>query len=471
MNFNEFQAQVRTEMQEQFPQLQFGLQEVNKLQGQSYKGLSVKPEGSNIAATLNLEPFYERLNKGASLRSVMGEISRTVAEAQSHMPQVDTDMLTDYGQMKDKLVIQLLPQKGNEERLAQIPHQKIEDMAVVYRFELEQNDQGTSSILVTKNMLQNYGISEQQLQADAMEAAVKNHPASLRNMNDVLGEMLGGMVPDEPALLWVATVQGGQNGACAIQYPGFLEQAAETLKGNFFVLPSSVHEVLLVADDGTVQLPDLEQMVRDVNETEVALVDRLSDTVFHYDSESHVFESARNAQMRASMMEEAVLADEPALALAQESETITVLLVEPEKHPQVVQIGTELSDLQAAVGGYIEVVYPFDDPVGLIVNEEGKLNGLPLNRALYDEDGQISDVVAGSFLVTGLTEDSFGSLTQEQISKYEQTFHRPETFIKMGRSVMAIPIPDEVLDAKDAAKAAEEIADKPKHRKPDHDSH
>ncbi len=206
MNFNEFQAQVRTEMQEQFPQLQFGLQEVNKLQGQSYKGLSVKPEGGNIAATLNLEPFYERLNKGASLRSVMGEISRTVAEAQSHMPQVDTDMLTDYGQMKDKLVIQLLPQKGNEERLAQIPHQKIEDMALVYRFELEQNDRGTSSILVTNNMLQNYGISEQQLQADAMEAAVKNHPASLRNMNDVLGEMLGGMVPDEPALLWVATV-------------------------------------------------------------------------------------------------------------------------------------------------------------------------------------------------------------------------------------------------------------------------
>ncbi len=86
------------------------------------------------------------------------------------------------------------------------------------------------------------------------------------------------------------------------------------------------------------------------------------------------------------------------------------------------------------------MVYPFEDPVGLIVNEEGKINGLPLNRALYDEDGNISDVIAGSFLVTGLTEDNFGSLTQEQINRYEQIFHHPEIFIDMEGSVMPFSI-------------------------------
>ena len=119
------------------------------------------------------------------------------------------------------------------------------------------------------------------------------------------------------------------------------------------------------------------------------------------------------------------------------------------------------------------MVYPFEDNVGLIVNEEGKINGLPLNRALRDEKGEIYDVIAGSFLVTGLTEDSFGSLTQEQIGKFEDLFHQPEVFMRMGRSIMAIPLPEEQLAAREnaKAKASEEIGAKPKHRKPERDDH
>ena len=138
---------------------------------------------------------------------------------------------------------------------------------------------------------------------------------------------------------------------------------------------------------------------------------------------------------------------------------MTVLLVEPEKYPRPVEIGKELSDLQEAVGGYIEVVYPFDEPVGLIMNEEGKLEGLPLNRALRDDEGQIYDVVAGSFLVVALTEESFGSLSPDQMQKFEQQFHQPEVFIQMGKGIMALPIPDEAVklhEEKAVAKAVEE---------------
>ena len=99
-------------------------------------------------------------------------------------------------------------------------------------------------------------------------------------------------------------------------------------------------------------------------------------------------------------------------------EIMDVLLVSPGEYPREVQVGTELEDLQEAVGGMIECVYPFDEQVGLIVNEEGKFNGSLLNRALYSEDGKMVDVIAGDFLVVGLTEDNFGSLTPEQMQRH-----------------------------------------------------
>ena len=144
-------------------------------------------------------------------------------------------------------------------------------MAIVYRFEMSNSAKEISSILVTDSMLRSYGITADQLHEDALEAAVQTHPATLRNMTDVMRDLMGDaaalFAPDEPSPMWVASVEGGQNGACAIQYPDFLEQAAETLGGDFYVLPSSIHEVLFVADDGSMDLSYLEEMVRSVNET------------------------------------------------------------------------------------------------------------------------------------------------------------------------------------------------------------
>ena len=133
-------------------------------------------------------------------------------------------------------------------------------------------------------------------------------------------------------------------------------------------------------------------------------------------------------------------------------ELMDVLLISPGEYPKAIQIGTELEDLQSAVGGYIECVYPFDEMVGLIVNEEGKMNGSSLNRALYSEEGKLVDILAGDFLVVGLTEDSFGSLTPEQMQRYEQKFHQPETFVRMGKSIMALPIPDKEVQRREAVR-------------------
>ena len=92
------------------------------------------------------------------------------------------------------------------------------------------------------------------------------------------------------------------------------------------------------------------------------------------------------------------------------------------------------------------------NPVAIVYNDEGKLTGLPLNRALRDEHGQMYDVVAGTFLVVGEGAEDFESLSPELAQKYEKHFHQPETFLKLGNRLLVIPIPD------DAVKSAENKA-------------
>ena len=112
-------------------------------------------------------------------------------------------------------------------------------------------------------------------------------------------------------------------------------------------------------------------------------------------------------------------------------EQLTVLCVKPGEKPKRIEIESSLDALQRAVGGYIEAVYPYEDPVALIVNEEGKLNGLSLNRALRDEDNDIYDIVAGNFLIVGLGKSEFTSLTPALMEKYEKLFHSPEAFLNL----------------------------------------
>ncbi len=112
-----------------------------------------------------------------------------------------------------------------------------------------------------------------------------------------------------------------------------------------------------------------------------------------------------------------------------------VLLIEPGRHPLLVDIKNDLKTLQEKVGGLIEVIYPFTDLVGLICNEEGKLLGLPLNRALADYD-----IIAGTFLIVGLNEDSFCSLTPALIEKYRRKFYTPEQFLRLGQQIVTLPM-------------------------------
>ena len=116
------------------------------------------------------------------------------------------------------------------------------------------------------------------------------------------------------------------------------------------------------------------------------------------------------------------------------------LVIEPGKAPHEKDIDSSLEGLQAEVGGYIEALYPYADPIAIVCNEEGKLNGLPLNRGIYDEDGDLCDIIAGTFLVVGLGEEDFDSLDDTLMQKYAEMFSVPECFMKIGNDIIALPI-------------------------------
>lgn len=122
------------------------------------------------------------------------------------------------------------------------------------------------------------------------------------------------------------------------------------------------------------------------------------------------------------------------------AEKIKVVLVEPNKKAIVTEIGATLEDMQVVVGGLIQAMYPFEDEVALICNEEGKLLQLPANRGVrMDGEEDIFDIICGTFFIADCSGERFGSLSEEQIKKYQQKYLFPEKFIKVNDSIKAVP--------------------------------
>ena len=122
---------------------------------------------------------------------------------------------------------------------------------------------------------------------------------------------------------------------------------------------------------------------------------------------------------------------------------MNVLMVEPGKAPYETQIGSDLQSMQALVGGYIQAVYPFEQPVALVCRESGKLDGLTLNRALRDSDGDIYDIIAGTFFIAGLGESDFTDLPHELAEQFAERFRQPEMFMRVDGKIVAASMPDE----------------------------
>jgi len=280
----------------------------------SYDALSVTPKGSSIGVNANLNEIFHAMERGRDYDEVLSGVTESLKSTLEHMPKLQVSDLTNYEEMKHKLAMEVVSAERNAGMLQNVPHEQMEDIAVVYRLVLDSSKEASSTVLVTNDLMEKFGITHEQLREDAAENAPLIRPAEIKGMVETLNEMQkmqGGpeMEPDPDEILFVAGVPDQNHGAAVIAYPNFFEEAAEKLGGDYFIIPSSIHEVLLVKDTGEMNARDLATMIKEINATEVAPEDVLTDHAYHYDSKEHIFESAdkfeeRQAEMEAVGLEE-----------------------------------------------------------------------------------------------------------------------------------------------------------------------
>lgn len=313
---NEFVEALKEKLSERGNDVDVKVSTVEKM-NQSYEAITITPEGSNIGMNMNLEVFAEAYESGVPFDEIVEQVTNKVEAHLADMPTFDVQSLTDYEQMKDKLAMEVVAADRNADLLTKVPHQEMEDMAVVYRFVMESDENGRASILVSNDLLDKMGVTPEQLHADALENAPELRPAVIKGMSEVMMDMMGEDAHEmfgidefpQDEMMYVATVPDKISGAGVIAYQEFMDQAAEKLGGDFYILPSSIHEILLVKDDGNVDFKDLKAMVEDVNATQVAPEEKLTDSVYHYDSKEHIFELAEKFEARQQAKEADISAE------------------------------------------------------------------------------------------------------------------------------------------------------------------
>ena len=190
-----------------------------------------------------------------------------------------------YSRWMSQLRIALVPTEAHRELLKTAVHKEVEDLSVIVHAFVPQSDGITKNLVVTANALDAMEIDREQFMKNAIAASERNYPAGMAKLSSFLG-VEEGTATD----LYVASMPDMANGAGVILYPHFMEKAAQELGGDFYVIPSSVHEVLLLKDDGAIALEDMKEIVRSVNRSEVSHEDFLSDNVYHFDASQRKLE-------------------------------------------------------------------------------------------------------------------------------------------------------------------------------------
>ncbi len=301
MNYNDFIKHVVEELPGRLSGVLAGAEikeaQVSKLQGKSYEGISVTPADSMIGITVDLKDFYQMEEAGVSHEEIMGKLTGTLGELYLLMPEVPVSDFANYEAIKNNLYIQLVGKEANEMMLQTIPHRDMEDMAIVYRIHVQENEGGMPSVLITDAIMEKYGVTEEQLYQDAL-ASNRNSLYEIKTMAEIMSEMMGIPLPEDEFPMYVASNENRFFGAGVIANPSFLEEAHRKLEENFYIIPSSIHEVLLIPESSALPLEQMEAMVREVNASEVEPEDRLSDRVYHYDGMEKRIELAEKYEDR-----------------------------------------------------------------------------------------------------------------------------------------------------------------------------
>lgn len=313
MNFEAFMESIKKHIKEYLPEsyqdAQVTIREQQKLNNR-YMGLTVIRQGDDRIPTINLTDLYRQSYENPRFRitDVLEQISQII---QREPERFDVSRLTQYKEAKKHLFMRVSNIEENLQVLGSVPYVERADLAITFHIAVEENEAGRASAIVTNNMMENFGVTRNQLYKDALENSSFIAPVMIDNLGELVGRMeieemeARGASEEEIRKaeeriyvesqynpMFVVTNETLLYGGSAIFYPGVMDQLGEVLNGDFFILPSSVHETLVVPDNGRISCHELKAMVMAINEKEVAPEDRLTDEVYHYDTRDHVFEKA-----------------------------------------------------------------------------------------------------------------------------------------------------------------------------------
>lgn len=267
--------------------------------------LMVSVDDSKMSMAFRLKEIYQSVEDGEDIDHAVYKMVNTIEDNISFVKEKEQDVksfISDYEKVKDNTYLRLIP--GDSPILKSTPHRMIEDMALVVNVHLDSfsDEHGKSCVVVTKPLMEMYGIDEAQLFADAEKNSLANEPMVFKPLLDMVKDLINSEdIPnpeDVGIVTYIATNQSGFQGAAVAGYPDFCEKAAETIGGSFYMLPSSVHEFILIKDDGTPKAKDLNRMIKNVNETVLEPRDVLASQCYHYDAKAKVLETGLNYAQR-----------------------------------------------------------------------------------------------------------------------------------------------------------------------------
>lgn len=289
---NEVKASIKDYLPEEYENAEVSIMEATKNNDSTYDVLMVKRGGDSVTPRIPLWPFYkkytDRDGKGDIHLYVSSIASQYEAAANRDLdPElVSPQRILDFESVKDKITCRLINAKLNEKYLADKPHTFVEDLAVIYSIYLKPD----ASIPITNDLMESHwGVTVKDLHDIALSNMEKVNPSKIMNIEEILTSSFG--IPASPMVIpmYVLTNETKIYGASVILNPDMLEKAAETLgTDDFYILPSSVHEVIVIpADMGEDE--EFMDMVWEINRSEVLPEEVLSDNIYAYDSKERTF--------------------------------------------------------------------------------------------------------------------------------------------------------------------------------------
>lgn len=270
MNYTEFMNAMLCEIRGQVDaQVRTELYTVTKNNGTRRTGILFKQEDSNLAPTIYLEEFYQKYLKGQQVPDLADSICSIYQEIRVKKT-CDCQNLFDFNHVKEHIVYKLIRRDANEELLKQIPNEPFLDLAVVYYIQIDNTRFGSAAIQIRNEHLRYWRVEKEEIRRLAEKNTPRIYPVQIRQI---------------VRFMYVATNEQCSLGAAVMRYPDFREKVRGMIRGDFYILPSSIHEVILVPESFGLEPERMQEMVKEINQTGVAPEEVLSDSVYYFDGE------------------------------------------------------------------------------------------------------------------------------------------------------------------------------------------